>query len=51
MRKQYVGLLAAGPYRIAGSVDIEVRYPGEMAALLPSSTAPFVRAARANRGS
>jgi hypothetical protein len=48
MRKQYVGLLAAQPYRIAASVDIEVQYPGEMAALLPSSTAPFVRAARAN---
>jgi len=48
MRKQYVGLLAAQPYRIAASVDIEVQYPGEMAALLPSSTAPFIGAARAN---
>jgi hypothetical protein len=51
MRKQYVGLLAAKPYRIAGSVDIEIRYPDDVAALLPSSTAPFVRAARANQGS
>ncbi len=29
MRKQYVGLLAAQPYRIAASVDIEVQYPGD----------------------
>jgi GAF domain-containing protein len=48
LRKQYVGLLAAQPYRIAGSVGIEVRYPADMTALLPSSTAPFVRAARAD---
>jgi hypothetical protein len=46
MRKQYVGLLAAQPYRIAGSVDIDVKYPDDLAALLPLSTAPFVRAAR-----
>jgi hypothetical protein len=32
-------------------VDIEVQYPEDMTALLPSSTAPFVRAARANQGS
>src|SRR6476469_1214729 len=51
LRKQYVGLLAAQPYRIAKSVDIEVQYPEDMTALLPSSTAPFVRAARANQGS
>jgi hypothetical protein len=48
LRKQYVGLLAAQPYRIAGSVDVEVQYPDDMATLLPSSTAPFVRAVRAN---
>ena len=40
LRKQYVGLLAAQPYRIAKSVDIEVQYPEDMTALLPSSTAP-----------
>jgi GAF domain len=51
LRKQYVGLLAAQPYRIAGSVGIEVQYPTDMTALLPSSTAPFVRAARTNPGS
>jgi len=51
LRKQYVGLLAAQPYRIVKSVDIEVQYPEDMTALLPSSTAPFVRAARANQGS
>jgi GAF domain len=51
LRKQYAGLLAAQPYRIAGSVGMEVRYPSDITALLPSSTAPFVRAARTNPGS
>jgi hypothetical protein len=46
LRKQYGSLLAAQPYRIAGSVSIDVRYPDDMTALLPSSSAPFVRAAR-----
>jgi hypothetical protein len=46
LRKQCVGLLAAQPYRIAGSVDVDVRYPRDMAMLLASSTAPFVCAAR-----
>jgi GAF domain len=46
LRKQCVGLLVAQPYRIAGSVDIDVRYPRDMTTLLASSTAPFVRAAR-----
>ena len=46
LRKQYVGLLAAQPYRIAGSAEVEVRYPDDATKLLPSSTAPFVRSIR-----
>jgi hypothetical protein len=46
MRKQFVGLLAAQPYRIAHSVRLEVRYPSDMMRLLPTSTAPVVHAAR-----
>jgi hypothetical protein len=46
LRKQYASLLAAQPYRIAGSVSIDVQYPDDRTALLPSSTAPFVCAAR-----
>ncbi|BBY17937.1 hypothetical protein MLIT_35290 [Mycolicibacterium litorale] len=46
MRKQFVGLLAAQPYRIAHSVRLEVQYPADMMRLLPTSTAPVVHAAR-----
>lgn len=46
MRKQFVGLLAAQPYRIAHSVRVEVQYPTDMMRLLPTSTAPVVHAAR-----
>ena len=50
LRKQFAGLLAAQPYRFASTVDLDVLYPGDMSMLLPSSTAPFVRAARSRRG-
>ncbi|GAY14706.1 GAF domain-containing protein [Mycobacterium sp. shizuoka-1] len=46
LRKQFAGLLAAQPYRFAGGVDVIVRYPADMAMVLPSSTAPAVRAVR-----
>jgi hypothetical protein len=48
LRKHFAGLLAAQPYRFAGPVDVSVRYPTDMAMLLPSSTAPAVRAARSD---
>jgi hypothetical protein len=47
LRKQFTGLLAAQPYRFAATVEVDVIYPNAMSMLLPSSTAPFVRAARA----
>jgi hypothetical protein len=50
LRKQYASLLAAQPYRIAASVSIGVEYPDDRAALLPSSTAPFVCTARRQLG-
>lgn len=46
LRKQFAGMLAAQPYRFAGSVDVEVRYPDDMTTLLPSSMAPAIRTAR-----
>ncbi len=46
LRKQYGGLLMAQPYRFVGSIDVEVHYPMDATALLPSSNAPFVRASR-----
>lgn len=46
LRKQFVGLLAAQPYRFASSVGLTVRYPEDRRALLPPSTAPAIRAAR-----
>lgn len=46
MRKQFVGLLAAQPYRIAHNVRLEVRYPADVTQLLPTSTAPVVHTAR-----
>jgi hypothetical protein len=50
LRKQYASLLAAQPYRIVGSVSFSVEYPDDRAALLPSSTAPFVCTARRQSG-
>jgi hypothetical protein len=50
LRKQFTGLLAAQPYRFASTVDLDVIYPADISMLLPSSTAPFVRAARSRRG-
>jgi hypothetical protein len=46
MRKQFIGVLAAQPYRIAGAVRLTVHYPADRMRLLPASTAPVVRAAR-----
>ncbi|WNG88312.1 GAF domain-containing protein [Mycobacterium sp. ITM-2016-00317] len=46
LRKQFTGLLAAQPYRFAGSVDLQVRYPVDRRLLLPPSKAPAIRAAR-----
>lgn len=46
LRKQFAGLLAAQPYRFAGSVDLAVRYPDDRRLLLPPSTAPAIRTAR-----
>jgi len=46
LRKQFTGLLAAQPYRFADPVDVTVVRPRDMASLLPSSTAPAVRALR-----
>jgi GAF domain-containing protein len=48
LRKHFAGLLAAQPYRFAGPVDVSVRYPKDLAMLLPSSTAPVVRAVRSD---
>ncbi|AFM15386.1 transcriptional activator of acetoin/glycerol metabolism [Mycolicibacterium chubuense NBB4] len=46
LRKQFSGLLAAQPYRFAGTVTLGVDYPDDRRMLLPPSTAPAVRAAR-----
>jgi len=46
LRKQFTGLLAAQPYRFAGSVGLDVRYPDDRRLLLPPSTAPAIRTAR-----
>ncbi|MDY6996369.1 MAG: GAF domain-containing protein [Actinomycetota bacterium] len=46
LRKQFAGLLAAQPYRFAGSVALEVRYPADRRLLLPPSSAPAIRALR-----
>jgi hypothetical protein len=51
LRKNFTGLFAAQPYRIADAVDVEVRYPADPATLLPASTAPFVCAIRASNPS
>lgn len=48
LRKQFTGLLAAQPYRFAGSIELSVHYPADRRQLLPPSTAPAIRAAREN---
>ncbi len=48
LRKQFTGLLAAQPYRFAGSVELSVCYPADRRLLLPPSTAPAIRTAREN---
>ncbi|WP_460358440.1 helix-turn-helix domain-containing protein [Mycobacterium sp. ZZG] len=46
LRKQFTGLLAAQPYRFAGSIDLQVHYPADCRLLLPPSVAPAIRTAR-----
>ncbi|BBY59119.1 GAF domain-containing protein [Mycolicibacterium sarraceniae] len=46
LRKQFVGLLAAQPYRFVGGVEVTVRYPADRSMVLPSSISPAVRAVR-----
>ncbi|WP_197724250.1 helix-turn-helix domain-containing protein [Mycolicibacterium aurum] len=46
LRKQFAGLLAAQPYRFAGAVELQVRYPADRRMLLPPSNAPAIRTAR-----
>jgi len=46
LRKHFAGLLAAQPYRFANGVDVTVQYPADISMVLPSSTAPAVRAVR-----
>jgi GAF domain len=48
LRKQFAGILAAQPYRFAGSIELSVHYPADRRMLLPPSTAPAIRAAREN---
>ena len=49
LRKQLVGLVEGKPYRFRDSANVETRLPADMAALLPCSTAPAIRAARGIR--
>jgi hypothetical protein len=49
LRKQLVGLVVGKPYRFPESAIIDVCYPEDMDKLLPSSSAPAIRAARAAR--
>ncbi len=46
LRKQFAGLVQGRPYRFPEAAAVAVCYPREMSALLPSSIAPAVRAAR-----
>ena len=46
LRKQFVGMLAAQPYRFAGAIELRVRYPADRKMLLPPSKAPAIRTAR-----
>lgn len=47
LRRQLVGLIAAQPYRFTDAMVVDVRRPSDPRALLPGSTAPAVRAMRA----
>lgn len=47
LRRQLVGLIAAQPYRFTDAMVVDVRRPNDPRALLPGSTAPAVRAMRA----
>ena len=46
VRKQFAGLVQGRPYRFPESAAVQVCYPDDPTLLLPSSTAPVVRAAR-----
>jgi hypothetical protein len=46
LRKQLAGLVLGRPYRFPESAAVQVCYPDDMTALLASSTAPAIRAAR-----
>jgi hypothetical protein len=46
LRKQLAGLVLGRPYRFAESAVVQVCFPNDRSALLASSTAPAVRAAR-----
>jgi hypothetical protein len=46
LRKQLAGLVLGRPYRFPESAAVQVCYPDDMTALLASSTAPTIRAAR-----
>jgi hypothetical protein len=48
LRKQFASIVEGRPYRFADAVQVEVRYPGDLATLLTASVAPAVRAARVN---
>jgi hypothetical protein len=47
LRKQFAGLLLGRPYRFHEAAVVDVCYPADKSALMQSSTAPAVRAARA----
>ena len=49
LRKQLVGLVIGKPYRFPEPAIVDVCYPEDMTKLLPSSSAPVIRAARAAR--
>lgn len=49
LRKQFAGLVQGRPYRFPESAAVEVCFPDDVSALLPSSTAPAVRALRLSR--
>ncbi len=46
LRRHFVGLVLGRPYRFPESAVVDVGYPADMAAFLPASTAPAIRAAR-----
>lgn len=48
LRRQLVGLIAGQPYRFASGITVDVCTPPDPRELLPGSTAPAVRAARAH---